>query len=85
MPFVLRRKKQKGAVPSRRLPGSFQPIKCIASKVKVESAQGEKGQRLLDEVFVDTKRVEKRAGQGEVFCTPVPEKLTINTKYRSSI
>ena len=85
MPFVQRRKKQKGALPSHNAPASFQPIKCISSKVKVESAQGEKGQRLLDEVFVDPKRVEKRAGQGEVFCTPVPEKLTIDTKNRLSI
>ncbi|XP_033628785.1 uncharacterized protein LOC117291264 [Asterias rubens] len=84
LPFVQRRKKQKGALPSHNAPASFQPIKCISSKVKVESAQGEKGQRLLDEVFVDPKRVEKRAGQGEVFCTPVPEKLTIDTKNRSS-
>ena len=73
-------------MPSHNAPADFQPIKCIPSKVKVESSQGERGQRLLEKVMVDTRRrVKRRDGPGQVFCTPVPEKLTINTKNRLSI
>ncbi|XP_038049047.1 uncharacterized protein LOC119722787 [Patiria miniata] len=88
LPSVQRRKKENAAAPTHtsKPPASLRPIKCIGSKVKVDSSQGERGQRLLEKVEMDGRQRVDRGGEGagEVFCTPVPEKLTINTKNRSS-
>ncbi|XP_022109571.1 uncharacterized protein LOC110989469 isoform X2 [Acanthaster planci] len=86
LPSVQRRKKERAAVLAKRKPApDLQPIKCISSGVKVDRSRGERGQRLLEEVAVDGRqRGNKGKGPGEVIYSPVPEKLTMNTKNRST-